>query len=154
LQLSNERCLLQQGANPVSENGHETIDVLVVEDSVPIRNVLRNVLRPHDDINVIAEIADVRSALIQIEKGFEGVVVLDINLPELDGIEAIRHIKHNRPTLPVIVLSFQSDIRYLQESFKAGASGFVLKERANEDLPEAIRKAANKKNYISIDLVP
>ena len=60
----------------------------------------------------------------------------------------------SRPELPVIVLSFQSDIRYLQESFKAGASGFVLKERANEDLPEAIRKVANKKNFISIDLVP
>jgi DNA-binding NarL/FixJ family response regulator len=80
--------------------------------------------------------------------------MLDINMSKLNGIQAIRQIKHKRPKLPVIVLSFQSDIRYLQESFKAGASGFVLMERANEDLPEAIRKAANKKNYISIDLVP
>lgn len=138
----------------MTENGHETINVLLVEDSVSIRNVLRNVLRPNNDIKLLAEAVDALSALKRIEKGFEGVVVLDINLPKLDGIQAIRQIKRNRPELPVVVLSFQSDIRYLQESFKAGASGFVLKERANEDLPEAIRKAANKKNFISIDLVP
>lgn len=138
----------------MNEDGNETINVLLVEDSVSIRNVLRNVLRPNDDIKVIAEVADARSAEKRIEKGFDGVVVLDINLPKLDGIQAIRQLKHSRPKLPVIVLSFQLDIRYLQESFKAGASGFVLKERANEDLPEAIRKVANKKNFISIDLVP
>ena len=142
------------GANPMNEDCHETINILLVEGSVSIRNVLRNVLRPNDDIELLAEVSDALSALERIEKGFEGVVVLDINLHSLDGIQAIRQIKHKRPKLPVIVLSFQSDIRYLQESFKAGASGFVLKERANEDLPEAIRKVTNNKNYISIDLVP
>jgi DNA-binding NarL/FixJ family response regulator len=138
----------------MNECDHETIDVLLVEDSVSIRNVLRNVLISNDDIDVIAEVPDAFSALKRIEAGFKGVVVLDINMAEFNGMQAIRQIKRNRPTLPVIVLSFQSDIRYLQESFKAGASGFVLKERANEDLPEAIKKAANRKNYISIDLVP
>lgn len=136
------------------EARHEPINILLVEDSVSIRNVLRNVLRPNDDIKVIAEISDRFSALKRIEEGFQGVVVLDINLPELDGIKAIRQIKRTGPELPVVALSFQSDIRYLQESFKAGASGFVLKERANEDLPEAIRKAAKEINFISIDLVP
>ena len=136
------------------EARHEPINILLVEDSVSIRNVLRNVLRPNDDINVFAEVSDARSALKRIEEGFQGVVVLDINMPKLNGFQAIRQIKRNRPKLPVIVLSFQSDIRYLQESFKAGASGFVLKERANEDLPEAIRKVADKINFISIDLVP
>jgi DNA-binding NarL/FixJ family response regulator len=138
----------------VKKNCRKSIDVILVEDSAPIRNVLRNVLRPNDDIKVVAEVANANSALKRIEKGFEGVVVLDINTPKLNGIQAIRQIKRSQPKLPVIVLSFQSDIRYLQESFKAGASGFILKERANEDLPEAIRKAAKEINFISIDLVP
>jgi DNA-binding NarL/FixJ family response regulator len=81
-------------------------------------------------------------------------VVIDINLPEMDGTRTIRQIKQIRPTLPVIVLSFQSDIRYLQESVKAGASGYVLKERAYEDLVEAIKSVAEHTNFFSIDLVP
>ena len=140
--------------NSVNENLHETIGVLLVDDSLSIRNVLKNVLKPIDNIEVLAEAGDALSALKLIAQGFEGIVVIDINLPKLNGIEAIQQIKRNRPELPVIVLSFQSDIRYLQESFKAGASGFVLKERAYEDLPEAIRKVANNTNFISIDIVP
>ena len=111
-------------------------------------------IKTEDKIIVLAEAGDALTAMKIIEEGFEGVVVIDINLPELDGIKTIRKIKHIRPALPVIVLSFQSDIRYLQESFKAGASGYVLKERAYEDLVEGIRSVVNQTNFISIDLVP
>ena len=140
--------------NSMNENRHQSISVLLVDDSVSIRNVLKKVLKPKDKIDVLAEAGDALSALKLIEQGFEGIVVIDINLPNLNGIEAIRQIKRIRPELSVIVLSFQSDIRYLQESFKAGASGYVLKERAYEDLAEAIRNVAEKKNFISIDIVP
>ena len=111
-------------------------------------------IKTEDKIIVLAEAGDALTAMKIIEEGFEGVVVIDINLPELDGIKTIRKIKQIRPALPVIVLSFQSDIRYLQESFKAGASGYVLKERAYEDLVEGIRSVVNQTNFISIDLVP
>jgi len=119
-----------------------------------IRKVLKNVLKSVDKIIVVAEAGDALTAMKIIEEGFEGIVVIDINSTNLDGIKTIRQIKRIRPALPVIVISFQSDMRYMQESFKAGASGFVLKERAYEDLPEAIRSVADQTNYISIDLVP
>ena len=63
-------------------------------------------------------------------------------------------MKRILPELPIVVLSFQSDVRYLRESFKAGAMGFVLKERAYEDLPKAIRSVAGNNTFISIDIVP
>lgn len=142
------------GLNSLTNSPREPICVLIVDDCVSIRHVLRNVLKSEDDINVLAEAEDTLSAIKLIEQGFQGVVVIDINLPNANGIEAIHHIKHVRPELSVIVLSFQADIHYLQESFKAGASGFVLKDRAHEDLPTAIRNVANRINFISIDLVP
>lgn len=140
--------------NSVNENLHESINVLLADDSVSIRNVLKKILKPYDKISVLAEAGDAFSVLQLIKDGFEGVVIIDINLTALNGIEGIRQIKRMRPELSVIVLSFQSDVRYLQESFKAGSSGFVLKERAYEDLPDAIRKVANKTDFISVGIVP
>ena len=138
----------------VNQSLHKPINVLLVDDSITIRKVLKNVLKSVDKIIVVAEAGDALTAMKIIEEGFEGIVVIDINSTNLDGIKTIRQIKRIRPALPVIVISFQSDMRYMQESFKAGASGFVLKERAYEDLPEAIRSVADQTNYISIDLVP
>ena len=136
------------------ENRQETIHVLLVDNSLSIRKMLKNILNPQDRIHVVAEAGDAQTALDIIEHGFEGIVVLDINLLEIDGIRLARRIKRRRPDLPIIFISFQSDIRYLQESFKAGASAFVLKERAYEDLPQAIESASDGINFISIDLVP
>ena len=138
----------------VNQSLHKPINVLLVDDSITIRKVLKNVLKSEDKIIVRAEAGDAMTAMKIIEEGFDGIVVIDINLPDLDGIKTIRQIKQIRPACPVIVLSFQSDIRYLQESFKAGASGFVLKERAYEDLIKAIRSVADQTKFISIDLVP
>ena len=138
----------------MNKNHHKPINILLVDDSIFIRKALKNVLNPEDKVIVLAEAGDAQVTLEIIERGFEGIVVIDINSPESGGIKTIRRIKKIRPTLPVIVLSFQSDIRYLQESFKAGASGYVLKERAYEDLREAIRSVADQTNFISIALVP
>ena len=138
----------------MSHNLNRPINVLLADDSISTRKALKSVLRREDKIVVLAEAGDAQTTLQIVEDGFEGVVVIDINLPEMDGAKTIRRIKQIRPTLPVIVLSFQSDIRYLQETFKAGASGYVLKERAYEDLVEAIRSVADRTNFFSIDLVP
>jgi len=138
----------------MSHNLNRPINVLLADDSISTRKALKSVLRREDKIVVLAEAGDAQTTLQIVEDGFEGVVVIDINLPEMDGTRTIRRIKQIRPTLPVIVLSFQSDIRYLQESVKAGASGYVLKERAYEDLVEAIKSVADRSNFFSIDLVP
>lgn len=128
--------------------------ILLIDDSPSVRRALQDVLRPYERIDVAAEAGDALTAMEIINQGFEGIVVIDIDLPDFDGIETIVQIKHLRPSIPVIVLSLHSDIRYLQRSFKAGASGFVLKERAFEDLPEAIRRVANQAGFVSIDVVP
>ena len=132
----------------------DTIQVLLIDDSISIRNTLRNILNPYNRINVAAEAGDVSTAIKIVKKGFEGIAVIDINFYESYGIKLVKIIKKIRPEMPVIFLSFQSDIRYLQESFKGGASGFVIKERAYEDLPNAIISVADGANFISIDVVP
>ena len=138
----------------MSQNLHRPINVLLVDDSISTRKALKKMLKPEDKIVVLAEAGDAQTTLQIIEDGFEGIVIIDLNLPDMNGIKTIRRIKQIQPTLPVIVLSFQSDIRYLQESFKAGASGYVLKERAFEDLVAAIKCVADRSNFFSIDLVP
>ena len=138
----------------MSQHFNKPINVLLVDGSISIRKALKNVLKPEGKIIVVAEAGDAQTTLQIIEESFEGIVVIDLNLPDMDGIKTIRRIKQIRPALPVIVLSFQSDIRYLQESLKAGASGYVIKERVYEDLVEAIKNVANQTNFISIDLVP
>ena len=140
--------------NSVNDICHNSIHVLLIDDSESIRDMVKRVLKSQDHIHVTDEAENAISAMEIVQHGFDGVVVIDINLPELDGIEAIRQMKRILPELPIVVLSFQSDVRYVQESFKAGATGFVLKERAFEDLPEAIRSVACNNSFISIDIVP
>ena len=138
----------------MNEDNSKTISVLLVDDSESLRTAVKNILESQKDIKVIAEAEEALTALTLIEENFEGVVVIDINMPGLDGITAAKQIKKMRPELFVIVLSFQADLRYVQNSLNAGASGFVLKENAFEELARAIREVANGHIFISKDILP
>jgi DNA-binding NarL/FixJ family response regulator len=131
----------------VIEKLNKAINVLLVEESSSVRKALKYLLNSKDHIKVTAESGDARYALQLINEGFDGVVVMGMNLPDLTGVETIQKIKQERPELPVIVVSFQTDIRYMRECFKAGASDYVLIERANEELPEVILKAVNRTSF-------
>jgi DNA-binding NarL/FixJ family response regulator len=126
-----------------------SIRIVIADDHKIVRNGLRSLIENEFDIDVIAEANNGRTAVrISLELAPE-VVVMDIAMPDLNGIEATRQIIAALPGTKVIALSMHADKRYVMEMLKAGASGYVLKDNAYEELASAIRTALGNRTYLS-----
>jgi DNA-binding NarL/FixJ family response regulator len=134
------------------EEAKKPIPTILVDNLAEFRKALRSVLEQHRDIEVVAEAEDTFSIRDIVKEGVVTVVVLNINMSELKGILNIKRIKNIGPGVQVIVVSSQSDIRYLQACFRAGASGYILSEYAYDELTDAIRNVADGKIYVCNDL--
>lgn len=128
------------------------IRVLLADDHKIMRDGLRSLLEKQAHIEVIAEAENGRKAVqVALEKKPE-VVIMDISMPDLNGIEATRQIVAALPGTRVIALSMHSDKRYVVEMFQAGASGFLLKDCASQDLARAINTVAENRIYLSPEI--
>lgn len=123
------------------------INIVIVEDEVVIRRMLCRELSKHEDFEVVGEAGDGRGGLMVVEKLRPDVVLMDLGLPELNGIEATRRIVEHRPEVNVIVLSCYNFKEPIQLAFEAGAKGFVTKFDELESLAPAIRVVAAGKRY-------
>jgi DNA-binding NarL/FixJ family response regulator len=119
-----------------------SIRVLVVDDQSMVRAGFRMLLTGEDDIEVVAEAGNGRDAVTEAERLHPDVVLMDIRMPELDGLEATRRILDSQPSARVLVLTTFDLDEYIYEALKAGASGFVLKDDPPEQLLAAIRTVA------------
>lgn len=126
-----------------------TIPVLLVDDHAMLRQGLRALLERTSDIEVIGEAGNGQEALDQIAKRAPKVVVMDIGLRDMNGIEATRRITAKHPQVRVLGLSTYLDRSYVLAMLEAGALGYVVKETAAEDLYFAIRAVANNHRYLS-----
>lgn len=126
-----------------------TIKVLLADDHKIVRDGLRTLLEKHADIAVLGEAEDGREALQLAGKLSPDVVVMDIAMPELNGIEATRQILSEHPGIKIVALSMHSDKRFVSEMLKAGASAYLLKDCAFEELIAAIRTIMKGKIYLS-----
>jgi DNA-binding NarL/FixJ family response regulator len=126
-----------------------SIKVLVADDHKIVRDGLRTLLGKHPDIEVIAEAEDGRTTVQLAGKLWPEVVIMDIAMPGLNGIEATRQIITERPDIKVVALSMHSDRRFVSEMLKAGASAYLLKDCAFEELVTAIRTVVAGKIYLS-----
>src|SRR5258708_6707357 len=126
-----------------------SIRILLADDHRILRQGVRAMLSAEPDFEVVAEAQDGRTAVEMAQRLSPNVVVMDIGMPDLNGIEATRQIIDRVPAVRVIALSAYADRRLIAEILKAGASGYLLKESAFEELAEAIRTAAAKKVYLS-----
>jgi len=126
-----------------------TTRVLLADDHRILRQGLRSLLSAQEDFEIIGEADDGRSAVEMAERLAPHVIVMDIGMPDLNGIDATRQIIARMPSVRVIALSAYADRRLIAEVLKAGASGYLLKESAFEELAEAIRTAAARKVYLS-----
>lgn len=126
-----------------------SISVIIADDHKIVRDGLRTLLETQPDIAVVAEAEDGRSAVQQVSSFSPDVVIMDIAMPDLNGIEATRQIVQNRPGVKVIALSMHSDKRFVGEMLKAGASGYLLKDCAFEELVTAIHAVKQNKVYLS-----
>jgi DNA-binding NarL/FixJ family response regulator len=118
------------------------IRVLLADDHTMVRAGLKELLSETGDITVSGEANNGAEALARIRDGDYDVAVLDMSMPGRSGIELIRQVKQERPQLPILVLSMHSEEQYAVRALKAGASGYLTKESAADQLVVAIRRIA------------
>ena len=123
--------------------------IMSVDDHKMIRDGLRALIEKHGNMEVIGEAADGQMAVQTARKLSPDVIVIDIGMPELNGIEATRQITALKCKPKVIGLSMHADRRYVAQMLKAGASGYILKDSAFEELVLAISTVAKGKTYLS-----
>ena len=126
--------------------------MLLVDDHKMMLAGLRALLAGAPDIEVVAEASDGRTALDLVGTLVPDVVVMDIGLPDLNGIEATRQIRAKNERVKVIALSMHTGKRYVHQMLDAGACGYVLKTSAHDELLRAVRTASLGKTYLSPEI--
>ena len=125
-----------------------TIRVLIVDDHPVVRSGLRRVIDAESDIQTVGEAGDADRAVFEAIENKPDVVVLDVMMPGKSGIEGLPALLQAVPDAKVLVLSMQDDPRYVREAFDAGASGYVLKDAADNEVVGAIRAVAAGERYV------
>jgi two-component system response regulator NreC len=125
-----------------------SIRLLLVDDHVVVRQGLRMLLENEEDIEIVGEAASAGAALSALQQFTPDVVVMDIGLPDFSGIDATRQIKESAPKTAVVALTIHEDAEYFFKMLEAGASGYVPKRAAPEELITAIRTAARGEVYL------
>lgn len=125
------------------------ITVLLADDHTIVRKGLLSLLVDQVDIEVVGEAQDGRDALKQIERFQPDVVVMDITMPLLNGLEATRQIKHYWPHIQVVILTIHTTEEYIFQILEAGASGYVVKQAAPQELIMAIQAAYVGETFLS-----
>ena len=123
--------------------------IVLADDHRIMREGLKSLLNEESDMEVVGEADNGRRAIEMVEEIVPDVVVMDIGMPELNGIEATRRIVLDHPDTKVVALSMHSDRRFMAEILKAGAAGYLLKDGAFDELAGAIRTVIAKKVYLS-----
>ena len=123
--------------------------VLLVDDHTVVRQGLKALLASEPDIEVIGEADNGRDALSRVDELQPNLVLIDISMPGLNGIEATRQIRHNYPEVKVVVLSMHANEEYVFQVLRAGASGYVLKQSDSMEVVTAIRAAMSGGSFLS-----
>jgi DNA-binding NarL/FixJ family response regulator len=125
------------------------ITVLIADDHAIVREGLRLVLEAFEDIEVAGEAADGQQAICEAQRVRPDVVLMDLSMPLLNGVESTRRIVSELPDTKVIVLSSYSDDEHVQQAIEAGAAGYLMKEAASKDLLRAIRETRKGNSFFS-----
>jgi two-component system, NarL family, response regulator NreC len=125
------------------------IRILLADDHAVVRDGVRALLEKQADMAVVAEAADGREAAELAEEYSPDVVVMDIGMPSLNGIDATRRILSAHPQVGVVILSMHQDESYVLRSLKAGAKGYLLKDSLRSEVLEAIRAVAHGRSFLT-----
>lgn len=125
------------------------INVFLADDHAVVRDGICALMDAESDIRVVGTAADGRQAVRQIKKSQPDIVVMDIAMPELNGIEATRQISDACPAVKVIILSMHDSSEHIYQALKAGAKGYLLKESAGKEVVAAVRAVSSGHRYLS-----
>lgn len=128
------------------------LKILIADDHAIVRKGLKQILSNNPDMTVAGEAAGGAQALEMIREGDWDVVLLDISMPDGNGLDTLKQVKKEKPDLPILMLSIYPEEQYAIRTIKAGVSGYLTKDSAPEELVEAIRKVARGGKYISASL--
>ncbi|MCB1908271.1 MAG: response regulator transcription factor [Rhodocyclaceae bacterium] len=128
------------------------IRVLIADDHSIVRQGLRQILSETEDLAVSGEASNGVEALQQVRQDSYDVVLMDVSMPDRNGIDALKLIRKEFPRLPVLMLSMYPEEQYAIRALKAGAAGYLNKQSAPEQLVTAIRQVASGKKYVSASL--
>ena len=129
------------------------VRILLADDHQIMREGLKALLGKHSSVEVIAEAENGIEALAIARREKPDVIVMDIAMPDINGIEVTRQLKSELADIKVIALSMHSDRRFVSEILKAGASDYVLKQAAFEDLEKAIKAVMLNRTFLSADIL-
>ncbi len=125
------------------------IKVMLADDHAVVRDGLRLVLESRDDMTVVGDVANGREAVETAQQLNPDVLVMDISMPELNGIEATRQIKAQSKHIQVLILSMHATSEHIYQALQAGAIGYLLKDSAGKEVVEAVLSAARGERYLS-----
>jgi DNA-binding NarL/FixJ family response regulator len=128
------------------------IKILIADDHAIVREGLKQILSQTPDMVVVAEASNGQEALDKLARNNIDLIVLDISMPGKDGLDVLSEVMGKRPELPVLILSMYPGEQYAVRVLKAGASGYLTKESAPDELVKAIRQISQGKKYISPSL--
>ncbi|HKO97799.1 MAG TPA: response regulator transcription factor [Pyrinomonadaceae bacterium] len=122
--------------------------ILLAEDHETVREGLRLIIGAQDDMEIVGEVGDGRAAIEQTKKLLPDIVVMDVSMPQINGLKATQKLRETCPNVKVLALTRHKDDGYLQQIVRAGASGYVLKQSPSAELLHAIRAIAAGGKYL------
>ena len=128
------------------------IKILIADDHAVVRHGLTQIVTTDNQMMIAGEAANGNDLLDLVRKTAVDVVILDINMPGRNGLETLKELKRDYPSLPVIILSMHSEDQYAVRALKAGAAGYMNKEAAPDELVAAIKKVYRGGKYISPEI--
>lgn len=126
--------------------------VLLVDDHQIVRQGLKNLIELEKDLEVTSEAASGIEAINLIRKNEYDIIVLDISMPDKNGVDTLHDLKHIAPNLPVLILSGYAEEQYALNLMRSGCKGYLSKDADSDEIIKAIRSIANGKKYISAEL--
>ena len=125
------------------------MNILIVDDHGIVREGLKSLIEQHSEMKVIGEARDGNKAIQLTKELSPDVVIMDVSMPNLNGVEATKYILQQKPDAKVIILSMHTDSQIVKESLKAGASGYVLKSYLFDELLNALKAVEAGEHYLS-----
>lgn len=124
------------------------IRIIIADDHDIVRDGVRRILETKDDLKVVGEAGTGRETIELCNRQKADVLLLDLDMPDMDGLEVTKQIISSHPDVKILILTMHDDAEYAERVMKAGASGFVLKASSPNELPDIVRKVTSGKIYV------